>query len=153
MIVTPKYLSAENFAKRLGNTEADGLLGIGGRDNRTLELNRAVDFLLMADNLIDGYVLARYPHGFVVNPAILTDIAFDIARYKLRGQGGQSSTMSEVVRQRYEDALGLLKDISVGKITLDSTGDGNQPEQGTHGQSVTGYMPESRMKKALGGYL
>lgn len=153
MTSTPKYLSEAEFAKRLGETEADGLLGTGGRDNRTLDLGRATAVLLSADDLVDGYVRARYRQDFAVIPPILADIAFDLARYKMRGQGGQSSTMSEVVRQRYEDAIGTLKDISAGKITLDSNGDGAQPEPGTHGQTMTGYMPQSRMKKALGGYL
>lgn len=90
---------------------------------------------------------------FVVIPTILTDIAFDTARYKLRGRGGQSSTMSEVVRQRNAYALAMFKHNSVDKITMDSIDVGIQPEQGTHGQSVMGYMPKSRMKMALGGYL
>lgn len=153
MVAAPKYMTPENFAKRLGSTESDGLLGTGGRDNRVLDPSRAATVLLSADNLIDGYVRARYPQDFSVIPAILEDIAFDVARFKLRGQGGQSSSMSDVVRQRYEDAIGILKDISNGKITLDVNGDGVQPEPGTHGQTVTGFMPESRMKKALGGYL
>ena len=149
----PKYLSQAEFANRLSETEADGLLGTGGRDSRTLDLDRATSVLLSADDLINGYVRARYRQNFTVIPPILADIAFDIARYKLRGQGGQSSSMSDLVRQRYEDAIATLKDISAGKITLDADGDGEQPEPGTHGQTVMGFMPASRMKKALGGYL
>lgn len=152
MVARTKYLPVQEFVTRLGATEADGLLGQGPRDNRTLDLDRAVTILLAADNLIDGYISARYRRGFVKIPDLLKDIAFDLARYKMRGQGGQSSTMSEVVRKRYEDAIGTLKDISAGKITLDSNGDGEQPEPGTHGQTVKGYMPESRIIKALEGW-
>lgn len=152
MVARTKYLAAQEFVTRLGATEADGLLGQGGRDNRTLDLDRAATVLLAADNLIDGYVSARYKIGFAKIPDLLKDIAFDIARYKLRGQGGQSSNMSEVVRQRYEDAIAQLKDISNGRMTLDSNGDGSQPEPDTHAQTVKGYMPESRINKALEGW-
>jgi len=60
--------------------------------------------------------------------------------------------MSELVKDRYDKAIAILKDIALGRITLDGDGDGNQPDGGTYAETVKGYMPESRMKAGLEGY-
>lgn len=150
--MSPKYLSTDEFVMRLGNREADGLLGTGPHNERVLDLNRATTELLAADDMIDGYVRARYPRPFVKIPNLLKNVAHDLARYSLRSTGDQSSSMSDLVKDRYDKAVGVLKDIALGRITLDGDGDGNQPENGTYAETVNSYMPASRMKKALEGY-
>ena len=63
--------------------------------------------------LIDGYVAPRYRLPLQNKHDILTDAACDIAYYKL-----YYVDVPESVRQRYEDAISLLKDIQSGKARL-----------------------------------
>ncbi|MBS0370756.1 MAG: DUF1320 domain-containing protein [Proteobacteria bacterium] len=67
-----------------------------------------------ADAEIDGYVGARYalPLPDPV-PPVLVPIACDIARYRLF-----DDSVTDVVRQRYEDAIARLKDIAAGRLSL-----------------------------------
>lgn len=67
-----------------------------------------------ADAEIDGYVGARYalPLPDPV-PPVLVPIACDIARYRLF-----DDSVTEIVRQRYEDAIARLKDIAAGRLSL-----------------------------------
>jgi len=152
MIAQPKYLTVDEFVSRLGVREADGLLGSGPHDARVLDLGRASVELAAADDLIDGYVRARYPRPFAKVPGLLKNVAHDLARFSLRSTGDQSSSMSELVKDRYDKAIAILKDIALGRITLDGNGDGNQPDSGTYAETVKAYMPESRMKAGLEGY-
>lgn len=67
-----------------------------------------------ADAEIDGFVGARYalPLPDPV-PPVLVPIACDIARYRL-----YDDAVPDIVRQRYEDAIARLKDISAGRLSL-----------------------------------
>jgi phage gp36-like protein len=67
-----------------------------------------------ADAEIDGFVGARYalPLPEPV-PPVLVPIACDIARYRL-----YDDAVPDIVRQRYEDAVARLKDISAGRLSL-----------------------------------
>jgi len=66
-----------------------------------------------ASALIDGYLQGRYtlPLGNV--PVTLERITCDIARYYLYEDG-----VTEVVKQRYQDAAKYLNDVSAGRIDL-----------------------------------
>lgn len=67
-----------------------------------------------ADAEIDGYVGARYTLPLPTpTPPVLVPIACDIARYRL-----YDDSVPDVVRQRYEDAIARLKDISAGRLSL-----------------------------------
>ena len=66
-----------------------------------------------ADAEIDGYLAARYTLPLTPIPPVLSRVAADIARYHLYGDRVQ-----EAVRQRYEDAIRLLKSIAKGEVQL-----------------------------------
>ena len=67
-----------------------------------------------ADAEIDGFVGSRYILPLPVpTPPVLVPIACDIARYRL-----YDDAVPEIVRQRYEDAIARLKDISAGRLSL-----------------------------------
>jgi phage gp36-like protein len=66
-----------------------------------------------ADALIDGYLAARYTLPLTYTPAILVGPAADIARFRL-----WDDRATEEVRQRYEDAMAMLKLISQGVVVL-----------------------------------
>jgi phage gp36-like protein len=65
------------------------------------------------DSLIDSYLSGRYALPLATVPGVLRSLALDIYRYKL-GHNAQE----EDVRQRYEDALALLKMIAMGTVNL-----------------------------------
>jgi phage gp36-like protein len=69
--------------------------------------------LVGASNEIDGYVAAQYQMPLVETPALLTDLACDIARYRL-----YKDAATDQVRKRYEDAVKTLTNISKGLVKL-----------------------------------
>lgn len=66
-----------------------------------------------ADAIIDGYLAARYRLPLPEVPPMLTAIACDLARFHY-----WANAATERVRQGYEDALRLLRDIAAGKMAL-----------------------------------
>lgn len=66
-----------------------------------------------ADAVIDGYLAGRYSLPLASVPAILTQYACDIARYRL-----YSDQAPEVVQSRHKDAIAFLTRLSSGQITL-----------------------------------
>lgn len=91
-------------------------------------LNRA---LADADAEIDGYLVGRYTLPLATVPRILTGVACDIARYRL-----YDDRATEHVRQRYEDAVKLLRSVAEGKLTLGLDAN-NQPTPTTSGAQFT----------------
>lgn len=77
-----------------------------------------------ADALINGYVQTRYTLPLSTVPDLIVAIACDLTRYNLWG-----AKAPEEVRKRYEDAIGKLKDIARGLVTL-AVGDGTVPDSG-----------------------
>ena len=70
-----------------------------------------------ADELIDSYIANRYDLPLATVPAALVKIAADIASYYLF-----SDSPTEQVRDAFEDAVKLIKDISAGRAKLDVAG-------------------------------
>lgn len=75
-----------------------------------LVLGRA---LADADAEIDGYLATRYTLPLGSTPAVINRLACEIARYRLYDDG-----VPATVRQRYEDAVSLLKKLSSGDVRL-----------------------------------
>ena len=73
-------------------------------------LARALD---SAESMVDGWVSTRYSLPLSSVPALLVEVACDIARWRLYGQ-----KPTEEVRARYEDAIDTLRAIAKGSITL-----------------------------------
>lgn len=76
----------------------------------TVVLERA---LADADAEIDGYLAGRYTLPLASTPAVLVRLAADMARYRLYDDG-----VPDTVRQRYEDAVSLLKRMASGDVLL-----------------------------------
>jgi phage gp36-like protein len=66
-----------------------------------------------ADAAIEGYLAGRYAVPVSPIPALLRRMACDIARFFLYGNAAP-----EPVRQAYEDALRVLKDLADGRAVL-----------------------------------
>ncbi|MEW5885483.1 MAG: DUF1320 domain-containing protein [Pseudomonadota bacterium] len=73
-------------------------------------LERALDD---ASAEVSAYLAARYPLPLPAVPALLRNLACDMARYRLWRHAA-----SEEVRQRYDDARRLLEHLASGKLTL-----------------------------------
>jgi phage gp36-like protein len=67
-----------------------------------------------ASSIIDGYVGAKYALPLNAYPALLTDIACDIARFRLF-----SDQAPEAVIKRNDQAVSMLRAISKGEIKID----------------------------------
>jgi phage gp36-like protein len=85
-----------------------------------------------ATNIINSYISARYQLPLSVVPGILKTFCIDIGVYKM---ALTDTRRTAEMRQRYVDAMQMLKDIAKGEaglgiIPTDDDGDGNpdQPE-------------------------
>jgi len=66
-----------------------------------------------ADAEIDSYLATRYALPLASTPVVLVRMAADIARYRL-----YDDRVTEAVRQRYGDAVSLLKRMATGEVQL-----------------------------------
>jgi len=67
-----------------------------------------------ASSIVDGYVAAKYALPLSAAPPLLTDIACDIARFRL-----YSDQAPEIVIKRHDAAIAQLKSIARGEIKID----------------------------------
>lgn len=104
------YASLDDLLARGGTTE---LLNIADRDRDGIVDNDVIAAALVhADNLINGYVGAKY--GPLVSvPDLVRTWATSIARYILHSNGAP-----EHVEADYKDAVAALKDVAKGLIAL-----------------------------------
>ncbi len=105
------YATPTEILTRCGE---DALYAVADRDGDgvldTEAIGRALDD---ATAEIDSYLAARYPLPLPVVPKIVTILCVDIALYRLA-----PDHRTDERRQRYEDAVKLLRAISEGKANL-----------------------------------
>lgn len=87
-----------------------------------------------ASALIDGYISARYSLPLPTIPQFLRELCVDIAIYRMALTHGRRT---EEMRQRYEDAILMLKDISTGKAGLGLPSDSNSDGEPDSGAGTT----------------
>ena len=105
------YASRDDLAARFGEDELVAITT--GRTTGLADEERLTLALRDASAEIDAYLAARYPVPLPNRPALLVGIAADIARYRLYDEDA-----SETVRQKFEDALALLKAIAAGTVWI-----------------------------------
>jgi len=107
------YASQQGIVDRYGE---EALLLLADRDGDGL-VDPDVIGQALADSEaeIDAYLAARYQLPLAVVPAVLTRLAVDIVVYRLAADAGPAT---EERRQRYEDAVDLLRRISRGEASL-----------------------------------
>jgi phage gp36-like protein len=101
---------------RLADRDGDGTADAA-------KVSRALDD---ASALIDGYIAMRVTLPLSPIPAVLRNLCVDIAMYRLATDAG---LLSEDARQRYEDAVRFLRDVSAGKAAI--------PQPAAPGAAVT----------------
>lgn len=110
----PVYASVDDFIQRVGEKQA---IDLTDRDflNEVNEevLNQA---LVDSSSQIDGYLVSRYQLPLAKVPANLVRICCDLARYRLCGMS--DVTITDDVRERYEDAVAELKLLAKGITAL-----------------------------------
>ena len=106
-----RYATQADLVARFGTTE---LAQLTDRTAGTV-IDAAVvaAALADADALVDGYLAQRYALPVTPTPALLLRVACDIARFLLHGKAA-----GEKVRDAYDDALKLLRDLADGRAAL-----------------------------------
>lgn len=105
------YASQADMVERFGETEV--ALRTNRVDGLTIDSEVLARALADADAQIDSYMATRYTLPLAGTPAVLNRLACDMARYSLFDDG-----VPETVRQRYEDAVSLLKKFASGEVRL-----------------------------------
>lgn len=105
------YATQADMVDRFGEPElAQRTDRTNGTVIDTVVLGRA---LADADAEIDSYIATRYTLPLASTPPVITRLACDMTRYHLYDDG-----VPETVRQRYEDAVSLLKRLAKGEVQL-----------------------------------
>lgn len=105
------YAVQQDLVDRFGSAE---IAELTDRTNGTT-IDAAVlgKALQDADDEINGYLAVRYTLPLASPPLILKRLACDIARYFLF-----EDRATEIVTQRYRDAIAYLKDVAAGKVSI-----------------------------------
>ena len=105
------YATQADLVERFG---ADVMVQLTNRtDGQAIDavvLGRA---LADADAEIDGYLATRYALPLASTPAVLVRLSADLARYQLC-----RDKVPDSVRQRYVDAVAVLKRLATGEVQL-----------------------------------
>lgn len=119
------YATLDDLIARASRNE---ILQIADR-NRDGEVDPEViaEALTHADNIVNGYVAAKYQLPFSVVPDLVRTWAISIARHKLHFQGPP-----DYVVEDYKDALSALKDVARGALVL-PVADGEIPQSSVGG--------------------
>ncbi|QDL55305.1 gp436 family protein [Rhodoferax aquaticus] len=118
------YATQADMTERFGAVE---LAQITDRTNGTvIDATVLARALSDADAEVDSYLAKRYSLPLASTPVVLVRMAADIARYRLYDDG-----VPDTVRQRYEDAVSLLKRMASGDVAVA----GSSPAVATTGGS------------------
>ena len=127
------YATESDLVERFGFEE------LAQRTSRTD--GQSIDAVVLARALadaqaeIDGYLATRYMLPLASTPAVLVRLAADLARYQLCGD-----KLPDSVRQRYVDAVSVLKRLASGEVQL--AGISPVPALGGSGNAVAVRSPE-----------
>lgn len=138
------YAALSDLIERAGDAE---IRQIADRDrDGTPDPDVVEAALIDADNVIDGYVFARYSRPLPSIPPILKTWAVSVARYILHRNGAPGH-----VAQDYKDALASLKDVSAGRYAL-PVATGDQEPKAQTGQVIAGHPAQVFTPSRLAGW-
>ncbi len=107
------YATLDHLKTLCGDEELIQLTDRAVPPSRQIDVVVVTAALVAATNEINGYVAAQYALPLASIPAQLTDLACDIARYRLYKEAA-----TDQVRKRYEDAVKTLTNIAKGIVKL-----------------------------------
>lgn len=140
-----KYAVQQDLIDRFGQQELIELTDRADPPAGAIDATVIDKALSDADNLVDSYVGKRYDLPLVTTPPVLVRTAADIARYYL-----YDDDRPDAVKDAYDDALKLLRDIAAGKAALPDVA-GEAPKASTDGVAVAGPAKVFGRDK-LGGF-
>lgn len=102
-----------------------------------------------ADAVIDGYCAKRYGVPFSPVPALVRDLSVDMAIYHLYAnrQGAPEDR-----KQRYDDAIAYLKDVSRGLVTLGPDADAETTGEASDNMAEISSSPRIFTRGQLKGF-
>ncbi len=103
-----------------------------------------------ATGVIDSYVRTRYQTPLQTSNTA-TEICVDLTLYYLFSRRAQK--MRETVRQSYDDAIAILKDISTGKASLDQPVGAPTPQTSSAGAVRPRDQRETFGKHNMEGFI
>ncbi len=107
------YATVQHITDRYGE---DALLMLADRDgDDSVDVNVVDQVLTDASAEIDVWLASRYSLPLTSTPSVLIRICVDIAVYRL---SSDADVATEEKRQRFEDAISMLKNIANGKAKL-----------------------------------
>ena len=110
------YLTQTDLLQRMTLKQLAQLTDDSGANPPTVDATVVNGVLEEASGKVDGYCRNKYATPLQASDQV-TAIARDIAVYLLFSR--RPGQVSKDVRERYDDAISLLKDISAGKAVLD----------------------------------
>ncbi len=137
------YASQQNLIDRFGQDELIQLTGRASLD--AIDATVVARALADADAEINGYLSTRYTLPLSPVPAVLEKLACDIARYQLF-----ENAATEIVKQRYENAVRFLKDVAAGKVTLGVDGNGDTAATISNSVQISSTTPVFRRSESDG---
>lgn len=114
------YASQGDMEERFGEGE---LVALTDR-NHTGAIDSVVLERALADATaeIDGYLASRYQLPLTSVPTVLIRVCADIARYHLH-----DDNIPEPVEMRYKSAVDLVRQVSMGRVSLGVSTSGDEP--------------------------
>ena len=139
------YVTQQGLVERYGEQQLVELTDRSSIPPTTIDATVVARAIADADALIDGYVGKRYALPIAAVPDLLERLAADVARFFLYGPLGAT----EAVRQAYEDALRMLRDIAAGTLQLDLAGV-EVPAAGQGGVQMSADIRQYTRKSLVG---
>jgi phage gp36-like protein len=137
------YASQQTLIDRFGEDE---LIQLTDRANLgAIDATVVARALADADAEINGYLSTRYTLPLSPVPAVLEKLACDIARYQLF-----ENAVTEIVKERYENAIRFLKDVAAGKVTLGVDGNGDTAATISNSVQMSSTTPVFRRSESDG---
>lgn len=136
------YVTQAKLEERTTSEKLSSLCKVTGSAKTTL----MESVISRAEGLIDAYAMKRYQVPLPQN-TLTEEWALVIAEYELykRGSGGE---MPVKIKDSYNSVLGLLKDLSEGKLNIPSAIEAEMAKSNTslYIKSSRAMMSEERMK-------
>jgi phage gp36-like protein len=103
-----------SIEKEIGTAELAKLSG--DASGGTINYTALSEIIPAASAIVDGYCAKYYDVPFTVAPKLIEQLTISITIYKL--YENKKAAASPAIRQRYDDAVALLRDIAANKLSL-----------------------------------